>query len=98
MLLVRVLKAPSVSETDYLVGELFLGQSFGGLESGETPQFLSDIELFFILADIQWNYPWLAIALSWVPLKSVQYFLGAMQRLADVSFHIAFMKMDSTPV
>ncbi|KEF61168.1 uncharacterized protein A1O9_02733 [Exophiala aquamarina CBS 119918] len=66
-----------------VVGELFLGQSFGGLESGETPQFLSDIELFFILADIQWNYPWLAIALSWVPLKSVQYFLGAMQRLAD---------------
>jgi hypothetical protein len=74
--------------TNFLVGELFLGQSFGGLESGETPLFLSDIELFFILADIQWNHPWLAIGLSWIPLQSVQYFLGAMQRLADVSSQI----------
>ncbi|KAL6245652.1 hypothetical protein RBB50_007651 [Rhinocladiella similis] len=66
-----------------VVGELFLGQSFGGLESGVTPQFLSDIELFFVLADLQWNNPWLASLLSYVPLASVRHFMGAMQRLAD---------------
>ncbi|KIW99286.1 uncharacterized protein Z519_00949 [Cladophialophora bantiana CBS 173.52] len=66
-----------------VVGELFLGQSFGGLESGVTPQFLSDIEMFFILADLQWNNPWLARLILWIPLPSVRYFLGAMQRLAD---------------
>ncbi|KIX06969.1 uncharacterized protein Z518_04945 [Rhinocladiella mackenziei CBS 650.93] len=66
-----------------VVGELFLGQSFGGLDSGVTPQFLSDIELFFILADLQWNDPWLAALISYIPLPSVRHFLGAMQRLAD---------------
>jgi cytochrome P450 len=66
-------------------GELFLGQPFGGLDAGKTPQFLSDIELFFILADLQWNNPWLASFISWIPLPSVRFFCGAMQRLGDVS-------------
>ena len=73
------------AQTNHSLGELFLGQSFGGLESGVTPQFLSDIELFFVLADLQWNNPWLASLLSYVPLASVRHFMGAMQRLADVS-------------
>ena len=72
-------------QADLLPGELFLGQSFGGLDSGKTPQFLSDIELFFILADLQWNNPRFAAFISWIPLASVRHFLGAMQRLADVS-------------
>ena len=68
-----------------VIGELFLGRPFGGLDSGKSPQFLDDIDLFFIVADLQWNNPVLATLLSYVPLKSVRYFLGAMQRLADVS-------------
>lgn len=73
---------------DFAAGELFLGQPFGGLESGQTPQFLSDVELFFILADLQWNSPWLVKMMEWVPLASIRHLLGAMQRLGDVSAHI----------
>lgn len=47
--------------------------------------FLSDIEIFFILSDIKWNHPWIASLISWIPLQSVQYFLGAMDRVAEVS-------------
>ncbi|KAK5688024.1 hypothetical protein LTS10_000002 [Elasticomyces elasticus] len=66
-----------------VVGELFLGQSFGGLDSGQTPSFLQDIEQFFILADLQWNSPLLARAILYIPLQSVRHFSRAMQRLAD---------------
>lgn len=84
--IVGTIDAPYVGydRADRALGTLFLGQSFGGIESGQTPQFLSDVELFFVLADLQWNNPWLVRVISCVPLASFRHFTGAMERLAKV--------------
>ena len=66
------------------VGELFLGQPFGGLATGTPPQFLTDMDMYFILSDVKWNNPWIAKFLSYLPSSRVQYFLGAIERLAQV--------------
>ncbi|RVX72414.1 hypothetical protein B0A52_03602 [Exophiala mesophila] len=66
-----------------IVGELFLGQPFGGLATGTPPQFLTDMDMYFILSDVKWNNPWIAKFLSYLPSSRVQYFLGAIERLAQ---------------
>lgn len=87
---------PTVGGLTWIIGELFLGQSFGGLDSGQTPQFLDDVELRGRLADLQWNNPWIAASLAYVPLQSVRYFLATMQRLADVSHVVGFVCVNSS--
>lgn len=64
-----------------------MGQPFGGLDSGRTPQFLKDVDLFFIIAGLQWTSPWLVRIMEWVPSAAVRHPLGAMKRVAGVSNH-----------
>lgn len=41
------------------------------------------MDMYFILSDLQWNNPWIAAFIRRIPLKSVQYFVGSMQRLGE---------------
>ena len=64
-----------------IVGELFLGQSFGGIKSDKTPEFLKDADRYFMASGLEYSFPWLFRAATSIPLHSVQYFFGARQRL-----------------
>lgn len=81
----------------YLLGELFLGQAFGGLDSGNPPRALDDSELIFKLGNLQWNNPWVAASLHYIPLASMRHFLGAFQRMADVSLSFSVATTFWTP-
>ncbi|KAK3075510.1 hypothetical protein LTR53_001127 [Teratosphaeriaceae sp. CCFEE 6253] len=66
-----------------VVGELFLGTSFGALKAGTSPQFLHDVDRHFLLSNVEWNFPWLAALLSWMPIPSIREFVGASERIAQ---------------
>lgn len=68
-----------------IVGELFLGASFGALEAPQPPQFLADTDLFFLTMAIEEQFPWLYRTLSIIPIPKLQYALAARQRVAEVS-------------
>ncbi len=78
---------------DLCSGELFLGQPFRGLDSGETPKFLEDLDMQMLGGNLKWNNPWIVAALAYVPVASLQYFLGAFERLEAVSnlFSVTFV-------
>lgn len=67
------------------LGDLFLGSSFGGLEREEPPQYLTDIDQFFLLCGIEWNFPWIYIILSIWPSSGVKWFLASRSRIMEVS-------------
>lgn len=67
-----------------VVGELFLGASFGALEASEPPQFLADTDLFFLTMAIEEQFPWIYRVLSITPISKLQYALAARQRVAEV--------------
>lgn len=64
-----------------IVGELFLGQSFGGIESDKTPQFLEDADRYFMASGLEYSSPSLLRLVTLIPLQSIQYFFSARQRL-----------------
>ncbi|TKA53906.1 hypothetical protein B0A55_12500, partial [Friedmanniomyces simplex] len=66
-----------------VVGELFLGTSFGALETGTAPQFMHDMDRHFLLGGIEWSFPWLAALLRMLPIPSLAHYLGARDRLAQ---------------
>ncbi|KAK5166454.1 uncharacterized protein LTR77_007997 [Saxophila tyrrhenica] len=66
-----------------VVGELFLGSSFGGLDNEDPPQFLLDIDQHFLLSGIEWNFPWIYALMTILPFQGVQWFLGARRRLNE---------------
>ena len=68
-----------------LVGELFLGSSFGGLDLDEAPQFLNDIDKHFLLCGIEWNFPVIYAVLTLLPIPAIRDFLGARDRISQVS-------------
>ena len=70
------------------LGELFLGQSFGGLQAESTPQFLHDMDNHFILSGIEASFPVVYHLLSWLPDKGIQEFLLSRERLAMASSYI----------
>ncbi|KIW95308.1 uncharacterized protein Z519_03892 [Cladophialophora bantiana CBS 173.52] len=63
-----------------IVGELFLGQSFNGLKSPETPRFLIDLDSHFILAEIKMNFPLIYHILDLLPIAAVQHFFASTER------------------
>ena len=67
-----------------IVGELFLGQSFGALEADETPQFLHDGDRTFLQLGIAGNLPWIDALLRIMPVSKIQEFLGSSERIAQV--------------
>ncbi|KAH6959580.1 cytochrome P450 [Ilyonectria sp. MPI-CAGE-AT-0026] len=64
-----------------IVGELFLGQSFGGLDSISCPQFLKDMDYHFLLSGVESSFPWLNELLLFLPLPAVKHFLAARDRI-----------------
>ncbi|KEF60630.1 uncharacterized protein A1O9_02191 [Exophiala aquamarina CBS 119918] len=66
-----------------IVGELFLGQSSGGLEKLEPPRLLEDIDRFFIIGGIAGSFPWLVRLLHLLPIPAVWDFLGAKDRIVQ---------------
>ncbi|KAJ9620373.1 hypothetical protein H2204_012283 [Knufia peltigerae] len=70
-----------------IVGELFLGQSFGGLDldAPKPPQFLKDMDYQFILSGLEANLPGLhwILALLRTRIPSVDHFLGARHRIHE---------------
>ena len=76
----------SVRSANAESGELFLGSSFGGLDSEEAPQFLKDIEQHFLLSGIEWNFPLIYALLAIMPFQPLRWFLGARPRISQVRF------------
>lgn len=65
-------------------GELFLGQSSGGIDNLKTPLLLEDIDRFFILGGIQAAYPWLVQILRFLPGASLRELFLAGDRIIKV--------------
>ena len=65
-------------------GELFLGQSFGGLQADSPPQFLSDMDNHFLLSGIDANLPWIYLILYYLPFETVKDFLRSRERISKV--------------
>ncbi|MCJ1475735.1 hypothetical protein MMC13_004399 [Lambiella insularis] len=66
-----------------IVGELFLGQDFGGLLAEKMPQFLHDMDNHFILSGIESSFPWLYILLSQLPIPKIRNFFNSRPQLAQ---------------
>lgn len=66
------------------LGELFLGQSFGGLDSPEPPQFLLDMDYAFMPSDLDASFPWLHRLLLLLPIPALRHVLAARDRLQQV--------------
>ncbi|KAL6245307.1 hypothetical protein RBB50_008082 [Rhinocladiella similis] len=64
-----------------IIGELFLGQSFGGLDSTSTPPFLVDMDNSFMVAGIESAFNGVSQILRWVPNSSLRRFLESKDRL-----------------
>ncbi|TKA40891.1 hypothetical protein B0A54_07803 [Friedmanniomyces endolithicus] len=66
-----------------VVGELFLGTSFGASEAGTAPEYLHDVDRQFLFSGIKFNFPLLATFLSQIPLASMKTFTRGGERLAQ---------------
>ncbi|KAJ9609570.1 hypothetical protein H2200_005897 [Cladophialophora chaetospira] len=78
-----------------IVGDLFLGQSFAALDSKEPHQFMEDMDKAFLLAGLQWTFPLLYPIFTQLPVRSLQHFLQARERLIGFG-HDAFKRYLST--
>ncbi|KAK3625225.1 hypothetical protein LTR56_012019 [Elasticomyces elasticus] len=67
-----------------VVGELFLGSSFGGLEAGTAPQFLHDMDDFFLLGGLEYQFYAVVALLRRLPLAGLQSFLACRERVAQL--------------
>ncbi|KAK4891581.1 hypothetical protein LTR28_002445, partial [Elasticomyces elasticus] len=72
-----------------IVGELFLGKSFGALDSDEPPAYIEDIDRYFVAMGMKSSFPWFFKIVSYFPLKRWQFMLGAPHRLIEYG-HAAF--------
>jgi cytochrome P450 len=72
-----------------IVGELFLGQSFGALDQPEPPAYLDDVDRHFLMSGIDANFPLLYKILSRLPIAAVQHFFASRQRIYQYG-HDAF--------
>ncbi|KAK6412652.1 hypothetical protein LTR95_017947 [Oleoguttula sp. CCFEE 5521] len=66
-----------------VVGQLFLGASFGALEAKQPPQFLHDMDKMFLISGMQWTFPWMFAVMSKLPVPALQDFLASKQRVTD---------------
>lgn len=67
-----------------MLGELSLGDSFGALKSGHTPDYLQDSDDFFLLANLNISFGWLKTILQTIPFGKPKRFSTAQERLAAV--------------
>jgi cytochrome P450 len=67
-----------------IVGELFLGKSFGALDQEKPLAYLEDVDRCFLVIGLEANFPLLITLFSKVPLPQVRHFLDAQNRLYQV--------------
>ena len=67
-----------------LVGELFLGKSFGALDQEKPLSYLEDVDRLFLEIGLKTNFPLLCRLVSKVPLPQVRHFFDAQIRLYQV--------------
>jgi len=65
-------------------GELFLGNSFGALDSENAPDFVHDLDAAYLAWGIQAQFPLVYNLLCFLPEKRLQHFLSAGDRIYDV--------------
>ncbi|KAK4985025.1 hypothetical protein LTR50_006245 [Elasticomyces elasticus] len=70
-------------------GELFLGKSFGALDSDEPPAYIEDIDRYFLAMGMKSSFPWVFKLVSYFPSKRWQFMLEAPHRLIEYG-HAAF--------
>lgn len=68
-----------------IVGELFLGETFGALDHDEPPKYLEDVDYSFLLAGIRGSFPVVYEIMIRLPVPSLRHFLAAGDRLYEVS-------------
>ncbi|EEH35671.2 hypothetical protein PAAG_06718 [Paracoccidioides lutzii Pb01] len=62
-------------------GEAFLGTSFGGLDSDESPQYVKDFDLFLISWTFKVTFPILSWLLQRIPHPKIQFIFGTDVRI-----------------
>ncbi|KAK5011323.1 hypothetical protein LTR28_003940, partial [Elasticomyces elasticus] len=72
-----------------VIGELFLGKSFGALDSDEPPAYIEDIDRYFVAMGMKSSFPWVFKLVSYFPSKRWQFMLEAPHRLIEYG-HAAF--------
>lgn len=67
-----------------VVGELFLGKSFGALDQDQPLPYLEDVDRSFLIGGLEANFPLPCTILSKVPLPQMQHFFESRRRLYRV--------------
>lgn len=68
-------------------GEAFLGASFGGLDSDESPRYVKDFDLFLIAWAFKGTFPILAWLVRKIPHPKIQFLFDTDERIYQVSLH-----------
>jgi hypothetical protein len=66
------------------LGELFVGQSFGALDSHHPPKYMEDIDRHFISRAINGNFPWIYKILELLPAEGIKKLTTASSNLQEV--------------
>lgn len=66
-----------------IVGKLFMGQSFGALDSEDPPEFLAWMDNMFINLGIAYAFPPVYYIMRWSPLKAAQDMVTAAEKIAS---------------
>lgn len=67
-----------------VVGELFLGKSFGALSQDKPPAYLEDVDRMFLISGLEANFPLPCKLLSRMPVPQIQHFFDSRTRLYQV--------------
>jgi len=67
------------------IGELFLGQSFGALDSERPPEYMENVDRHFINMAIEGTFPLIHKILTYLPIDEVQKLINASDNLREVS-------------
>ncbi|RFU23899.1 hypothetical protein B7463_g12441, partial [Scytalidium lignicola] len=70
------------------VGELFLGKPFGALDSDVPPEYVHDLDNFFIISGLEGGMPLLLRLAALIPHKDLQHFLSTRERALNYG-HVA---------
>lgn len=73
-----------------VVGELFLGKSFGALSQDKPPAYLEDVDRMFLISGLEANFPLPCKLLSRMPVPQIQHFFDSRTRLYQYG-HDAFL-------
>jgi len=67
-----------------VIGELFLGQSFGALDSERPPEYMENVDRSFINMGLKGTFPLVHMILSYLPIVEVQKLIKASENLRAV--------------